>query len=1135
MKITVTPIEKLAVRLLQTTALRVTIPQSRVLSLGPLSLTTPTMAEGLVEGQLISELLGVTEGSTLTLIDNAGGRVALSGGNLVAGPTATDFETGTSHQVTIRETLAAAENSPRETTITISVTNVFEQPALNALTLPEVILADWTVSISGATPGSTITGTLPVGWSLNSAARTITIASNADLGAQNWLLTETLDDSPNSPRTSTGTGQVSLRPTLQSLTLSSSSVAENSAQGQTVGELLGVTSGSTLTLIDNAGGRFALSGANLTTGPTATDFETGTTHQVTVRETLAEATNGTRDTVLTITVTNVFEGPTLQPLTLPSIVNIPTTLNIVGATAGSTITGTLPAGWTLNSAARTITIAAEAEGSFQNWSLTESIADSPNSPRTSTGTIQIVPPTNLQLLAQSQAALAIYDYTNLGHGLGNSGWWGLPAVEGGAVGAWLNCKSFPDQSFQEWFDAQPGMEFTPVATFSGAGNIQDYGEILGPRSWRGFRDSNGSFNVNTVPTQAGKVYALSFDLSAYDATPPSSLNGVRLDTVSGEGNLSWRYFVAAGHIKAFYWSLGNPIPFSVGGHNRGYRVDNVKIVEVGRFNIGHHVASQRPIYNKGLLLDGVDDYVRIPLLPNGTNYPSDVTIVYLAETVDETFMLTGTNNSSVFAAAADTNTSSPHTGFAPAAYAVDGETLASPTRTTLGAAITEGLPAVVRVEGINLSRSDITELRTAWSSAGYFLSGRAMPIAILDRTAPDYARALAWAEAEAMRQALALEIWTPQSLFAANEPGVWLDPSDMDTLFNAVNGVPASVGGPVGLVLDKSQGLERSADLLTDAATQFSLVGSWAVVNGPKSVTLARDAVSNSRAVFGISGTGPGVYEVTFDLNPYDGASQNVTSNLVGMSDNFANSRFVSGVGSYRFVFPATTSLTFSLSNSNQGARLDNIVIKKIAGNHFVQATAAKRPILSQDANGLLYLQGDGVDDCLVSALPLDPLGAEQAQAFAAVETGGFVPSNIFASSEAAVSGGASRPSAPGSFAMRVFSAASDTVSFVSQGTTRSSLMSNLAANSRYVIGMTSSIPDSVIAARANGSDLGSSSGSQGTGTYLPYVAVVLAHSSGMEFFPGKFFGGIIRFGPSISARSIDMIESWLNEKAGAY
>lgn len=572
MKITVTPIEKLAVRLLQTTALRVTIPQSRVLSLGPLSLATPTMAEGLVEGQLISELLGVTEGSTLTLIDNAGGRVALSGGNLVAGPTATDFETGTSHQVTIRETLAAAENSPRET-------------------------------------------------------------------------------------------------------------------------------------------------------------------------------------VLTITVTNVFEGPTLQPLTLPSIVNIPTTLNIVGATAGSTITGTLPAGWTLNSAARTITIAAEAEGSFQNWSLTESIAEGPNSPRTSTGTIQIVPPTNLLLLAQSQAALAMYDYTNLGHGLGNSGWQGLPAVEGGAVGAWLNCKSFPDQSFQEWFDAQPGMEFTPVAAFSGAGNIQDYGEILGPRSWRGFRDSNGSFNVNTVPTQAGKVYALSFDLSAYDATPPSSLNGVRLDTGSGEGSLSSRTFFSPGHIKAFYWSLGNPILFGIGGLNHGYRVDNVKIVEVGSFNIGHHVASQRPIYNKGLLLDGVDDYVRIPLLPNGTNYPSDVTIVYLAETVDETFMLTGTNNSSVFATAADTNTSSPHTGFAPAAYAVDGEALASPTRTTLGAAITKGLPAVVRVEGINLSRSDITELRTSWVSGGYFLNGRVMPIAILDRTAPDYARALAWAEAEAMRQA----------------------------------------------------------------------------------------------------------------------------------------------------------------------------------------------------------------------------------------------------------------------------------------------------------------------------------------------------------------------------------------------
>lgn len=48
-------------------------------------------------------------------------------------------------------------------------------------------------------------------------------------------------------------------------------------------------------------------------------------------------------------------------------------------------------------------------------------------------------------------------------------------------------------------------------------------------------------------------------------------------------------------------------------------------------------------------------------------------------------------------------------------------------------------------------------------------------------------------------------IWTPASLFAASEQGVWLDESDLSTMFQDLAGtVPAAVDSPVGKRLDKS-------------------------------------------------------------------------------------------------------------------------------------------------------------------------------------------------------------------------------------------------------------------------------------------------------------------------------------------
>lgn len=179
--------------------------------------------------------------------------------------------------------------------------------------------------------------------------------------------------------------------TLAPLVLSSATLAENSAAGVVVGTLSGRTAGSTVSLLANDGNRFAIVGGDVVAGAVACDFEAGSVRSITVRETLAGASNSPRDTVLSISVGNVFEQPDLSALTLSATiatVGAATSIGIVGATAGSVISGTVPDGMTLNSAARTIGGTPTVAGTY-NFALTETLADSANSPRVSNVTVTV--------------------------------------------------------------------------------------------------------------------------------------------------------------------------------------------------------------------------------------------------------------------------------------------------------------------------------------------------------------------------------------------------------------------------------------------------------------------------------------------------------------------------------------------------------------------------------------------------------------------------------------------------------------------------------------------------------------------------------------------------------------------------
>lgn len=107
---------------------------------------------------------------------------------------------------------------------------------------------------------------------------------------------------PPSPRTFTITVTNVLEVTLAALSLDTNEIEEDSAEDTVVGALQNVSSGSTLSLTDDAGGRFKVSGTNIVAGVTATDYDVSAGHNITVRETHSDAINSPRDTVVSIQV-----------------------------------------------------------------------------------------------------------------------------------------------------------------------------------------------------------------------------------------------------------------------------------------------------------------------------------------------------------------------------------------------------------------------------------------------------------------------------------------------------------------------------------------------------------------------------------------------------------------------------------------------------------------------------------------------------------------------------------------------------------------------------------------------------------------------------------------------------------------
>lgn len=191
-------------------------------------------------------------------------------------------------------------------------------------------------------------------------------------------------------------------------------------------------------------------------------------------------------------------------------------------------------------------------------------------------------------------------------------------------------------------------------------------------------------------------------------------------------------------------------------------------------------------------------------------------------------------------------------------------------------------------------------------------------------------------------------------LFASNEPGVWYDPSDLSTLFQDAAGTTPVTGveQPVGLMLDKSKGLVRGPERLTNgdfsAGSQY-----WTVSNANEThvVTFAdgkmryqSDTTTQQLIVSQVAVEVGKTYEVTVVVSQVVSGALKIE--WVGNQLTFGT------VGVHRAIMKSSSvSVAVTRSTTNVDMTIDSISVRELPGNHASQPTTTARPILSARVN----------------------------------------------------------------------------------------------------------------------------------------------------------------------------------------
>ena len=348
----------------------------------------------------------ITAGNT----DNVFTINALSGAITIADNTNLDYEWTTSYVLTL--TVEDGVNTSAAETVTINITDVNDnapvittaqsfsvaENATNGTAVGTVLATD--VDTVGSLQNWQITtGNADNIFGINASTGEITIADNTNLDYEtttSYVLTLTVEDGVNTSAAETvtinilnvneaGVGAIS------DINPAADTVAENATIGTTVGITAFATDpdgGDTVTyaLDDTAGGRFTIgTNSGIVTVAGAIDYETATSHNITVRANSTDSSSTTR--VFTISVTDENDNA-------PVITNGQSFAVLESATNGTAV-GTA-------AAADVDTV-----GSLTNWQITAGNTDNIFAINGSSGTITIGDNSNLDFETTTSYVLTL--------------------------------------------------------------------------------------------------------------------------------------------------------------------------------------------------------------------------------------------------------------------------------------------------------------------------------------------------------------------------------------------------------------------------------------------------------------------------------------------------------------------------------------------------------------------------------------------------------------------------------------------------------------------------------------------------------------------------------------------------------
>lgn len=217
--------------------------------------------------------------------------------------------------------------------------------------------------------------------------------------------------------------------------------------------------------------------------------------------------------------------------------------------------------------------------------------------------------------------------------------------------------------------------------------------------------------------------------------------------------------------------------------------------------------------------------------------------------------------------------------------------------------------------------------------------------------------------------------YSPIQLFLGGRTGAWINPADVSTVFETDSGfVQSALGAPVGRAYDKSQNVLVGPQLVQNGTFDTDISG-WDIYNGAEASQsggrgiVTADTTANQGITQQIPIDAGNFYDISADA---ERLTTNASSMRVGLATGFG----LSGIFSYltvstttpasnrRLVYiPSTLYVTAVLLSPQVGAQgaVDNVSVKKVAGNHAVQADTNSRPVLAEQS-GVPCLSGGAIN-----------------------------------------------------------------------------------------------------------------------------------------------------------------------------